>query len=829
MGAWLNNFDGLSFWLGFLVACLVWFLIGRLLPGVARLREKMRYQASATQHQRSSQDELRLGNDTLRLSQAWHLAATLFSLDEILVPPRLVAPAMPPLIYEPMPSEDVTDWVIPYMPDWPELASFYGAPWLDLVEALQGDANLILIGQPGSGKTVALAYLARQFIRKSPEVQPLDDLSPVLVHVADLVLPPPSPAEPLSALLPALSSYISSISPKRLPGIISSLFDRGRALLLVDGLDELSPDDITQVTQFLESLLQKYRKLRVVVAAAPEHLGGLPRLGFIPVSIASWGAAQRALFIARWGDLWERFIAQQARTKGPTADSLLLLGWLLNNTQNFTPLELTLKTWAAFAGDSLGSSPQAAIEAHLRRTLVGQPSKNRQALEQLAGQMVLNMRPVLGHKQAENWLGGPDFTPTQTETDTGEKSGRAVRGHGALPDLLESGLLVKRTNDRITIAHPIFTGFLAAGSGEAKNSGQQVVRQPAWTGRVTTLNYLAMADAQAPWLEEMLEPQDFDPLERDLLLAARWLRNAPDGLAWTSGVLRQIAECMQKDSLPLSLRARALTAMVLSSNPGVATMLRQLVTSSEPNMRLLATLGLGMQRDAKAIQELIQLLNDRTPSVNRAAILALTAIGDKAGLEAVASLLLTGEDGLRRSAAEALTNIPEEGYPTLEEGSALDNARVRRAVVYGLARVRQPWAISILEKLHTQDDWWEVKDAASQMLQALQVENPRLPRPIPALTETGWLTAFAADRGMGVAPGKPAYQLLYRVLSEGTKIQCQGALYFLTAQGNKDTVKPLYQLYFSGSRDLREMAFTTLWFLGAMGVNLPDPMQFSLR
>jgi HEAT repeat protein len=436
---------------------------------------------------------------------------------------------------------------------------------------------------------------------------------------------------------------------------------------------------------------------------------------------------------------------------------------------------------------------------------------------------------VLSYQQAENWLGGLDFAPLETAADTGQKPDRAVRARGALPDLLESGLLVKRTNDRVTSLHPILTGYLAAAASEAQRAGQQILSQPAWTSRATTLNYLAMVDDQAPWLADMLEQQDFDLLERDLLLAGRWLRNAPEGLPWVPGALRRLAECVQNGGLSLSLRARALTAMAISDSQGVATLLRQLVTAQDQTMRLLAALGLGMLRDTKAVQDLIRLLNDRTPSVNRAAILALSAIGDKAGLEAVASLLLTGEDDMRRSAAEALTNFPEEGYPTLEEGSALEDARVRRAVVYGLARVRQPWAVSIIEKLHTQDDWWEVKDAASQMLQALQVENPRLPRPIPALTETGWLTAFAADRGMGVAPGKPAYQLLYRALNEGTEEQCQGALYFLTAHGDQETVLPLYQLYFSNTGDLREMAYTTLWFLAAKGVDLPAPMQFGLH
>ena len=63
-GGWvLAAWDGIL-WLGFLVACLVWFLVGRLRPLFARLRDRMRYQAGANRSERASLDEIRLGNDT---------------------------------------------------------------------------------------------------------------------------------------------------------------------------------------------------------------------------------------------------------------------------------------------------------------------------------------------------------------------------------------------------------------------------------------------------------------------------------------------------------------------------------------------------------------------------------------------------------------------------------------------------------------------------------------------------------------------------------------------------------------------------------------------
>lgn len=829
MGELLRHFDRVSFWLGFLAASLFWLLMAWLRPAFAQLSEKLRLQARTSRQERTLNDEIRLGNDTLRMLQGWHLAAILFSLDELLVPPRLLAPAMPPMAYEPPPSEDISDWAIPNMPDWPELASFYGAPWLDPVEALQGGANLAIIGQPGSGKTVALAYLARQFIHKGPNLGSLSHLSPILVHVADLILPPPSPEDPLTSLLPALSTYVKSIPAKRLPGFLQSLFTQERVLLLIDGLDELAPDQLAQATQYLGSLLQKYPRLRAVVTAAPDHLGALPRLRFTPISVASWSTAQRALFITHWGDLWEQFIAEQAHLKETSTNTLLVLGWLLNNTQNLTPLELTLKTWAAFAGDSLGPAPQAAIESYLRRMLVSQPSKNRQALEQLATQMVLNQQPVLSQNQAESWLGGSDLESTAAEKQANTPAGRPVRARGALPDLLDCGLLVRRTGERLSLQHPALMGYLAGQSPAAMRSGEQIAGQVDWTGRAATLNYLAMVESQASWLEQLLGDEETDLLQRNLLQAGRWLRNAPEGLLWVSMVLRRLAECLQNESLPMALRARALSALVTSNSQGIAVLLRQLVSAEDAGVRQLAALGLGALRDVKATQDLTLLLEDRSPGVNRAAILALTAIGDKTSLEAVASLLLTSDDGKRKSAAEALTNQPEEGFPTLEEASTLNDPAVRRAAAYGLGRVRQPWAIAILEKLRKSDPQWVVKDAASQMLEASEHENPRLPRPLPRLTETAWLTAFAADRGMGVAPGKPAYELLYRALSEGNEDQRLAAVYYLLGRGNEEAVLPLYRVYFSGSGELREMAFSALWNLAATGLRLPPPVQFGLH
>jgi len=804
MPEWLRNFDRLSFWLGFLAASLFWFLVSRMLPALAAWRESAGERADEKRAERTQSDEVRLANDMQRLVQRVHLGEALFSLDEVLVAPRLLAPQPSPPAYEAPPSEDVTDTVLPSTPDWPELASYYGAPWLAPAEALKGGANLAIIGQPGSGKTVALAALAIQIIQKAPEAGSAARLSPVWVHAADL-LGAGAEGDPLERLIGIVAPSLPSIKTRRLPGFLRSLLQQERLLLLVDGLDELPAAQMDEAIGFLEALMKARPRLRVVATAHPERLGRLPALGFQVLPVAAWGAAQRAVLITRWTDLWNRYLAKDQAGKGPGADPLLIIGWLLNNTLNLTPLEITLKIWAALAGDALGPSPAAAIEAYLRRTQAGQPGKNRAALEQLAAQMVLDEQTVLSQDVAEKWLGGSEIQDAQaagaapenieTAGDRGRgEAARRVRARGALPDLIDCGLLSQHFGGRLRLRHPLLIAYLAAQKLTPLRGGNQIAAQPEWSGRGATLNFMALVAPQASWVGAVLKDDDEALLQRGLLQIGRWLRTAPEGLAWVSPAMRRLPSLVTRDQAPLTLRLRALTALTLSGNSGLPVMLRQLSTSPNPELRQLAALGMGMIRDPKSLADLLRLVNERIPQIYRAAILALTTSGESQGLEAVAGLLLSGDASQSRAAAESLANHFEEGHPTLEEASRMEDPGVRRAAAFGLGRVRQPWATQILEKLRAEDPQWVVQDAAIQALQALDEENPRLPRPLPPPTQLAWLNAFAAERGMGVAPGKPAAELMYRSLGEGTDEQALAAIHYLKSRGDESSLMPLLQI-----------------------------------
>jgi HEAT repeat protein len=338
-----------------------------------------------------------------------------------------------------------------------------------------------------------------------------------------------------------------------------------------------------------------------------------------------------------------------------------------------------------------------------------------------------------------------------------------------------------------------------------------------------------VGDPQCAWLNELLEEENVDVLLSGLLGAAAWLRDAPEKYLWAGNVMRRLAICLQKETLPLGLKARAVAALVQSGNSSVAMLFKQMLADPHDEIRQLGALALGMLRDVRAIPDLIRLIGDRHPPVGRAAILALVAIHEDAALEAVADVLLGGEETMRRAAAEALANAPEQGYPTLKEGTQVDDPAVRRAVVFGLARTRQPWAVELIEKLHTGDNQWVVQDAAGQTIESLGRANPRVPQPLPALTHLPWLIEFAGKRGMGVAPGKPAYDLLFLALKEGDEDQKLASIYYLSRAVDDEAVLPLYKSYFSSRGELREAALNALWHTAAAGITLPPPVQFGLR
>ena len=824
------NLESLSFWIGFITATIFWWLVIRLIPFFKQALISLKESLVAARQSLQTGAEQRLRTNTLKYVQTLHLASPLFSLDEIVVEPRLMPPPVPFIPGQEPPLDYVVENIIPFMPEFPEIAGAYGGHTLSLAEAFFGGVNLILTGKPGSGKTTALAYLASMLSRRDPDLGDLKRNVPVFFHVNELEILEENGTEILDPLQTVLSSRSSGIRPAQLTEMLKLAFREGRVFLMVDGYDEISEQTAQKVTNYLATVLDAYPETKMVVAADPLFVDGLVQIGLMPIPLAAWTRRQQALFIQRWGNLWHRFVVDHSDEETSYIDPVLLNGWLLNNNEALTPLEFTLKVWAAYAGDARGPKGMDAMEAYLRRMSVG-ISKAQSALEYIATQTVFTMQTSFTRGEAQNWTSSFDSNTVEgaglamvSDLDTKDEP-REITIPRVITDLTRNGLLVQRANNRLEIIHPVIVGYLA-GRALALGSQTTIFAQPDWPLKRLAVHYLAAHTDLSDRVAQLLTDTE-DPLYRGVLTAGSWLRDIPQDANWRKPILQHLSNVLQQDLLPISFRGRVLACLVTTGDPGIAPILRHLLRSPKESVVQIAAIGCGFIRDPQAVNELTKQIV--SPSrASQAICLALVNIGSKPALETAASILLQGEEMLRRAVAEALAHNPEEGHPILREGSTMDDLLVRRSVLNGLRLVNEPWARQILEEIQVEDGQWVVRNAAQQIVEELNALDPYIPRPLEPTDTLPWFVEFAAEQGVGIGEPEKAHEMLVKVLREGSPDQTAAALDIFRLKGDENIFPAIFHLLYGEDAEIAELAYHTIWQLAANGAAIPAPIQFGL-
>ncbi len=861
------NIDRYSFWIGFAAGILFTLFIVQLRLLIPRLVRSISSQIDSVRKSLTTESENRLRNDVLNLAQRKHLTSMMFSLDEILIEPRLLSP---PVLDDEDPSvlrDAIQFQTIPYMPDWPEMGSYYNSPKLTLPQAMQGGANLMIIAQPGMGKTVALAHLASLVARQDESASDLRKMIPCLVHAADL-LGKLDERDPAGLLISAVSAYASKIIMPRLPGMIRRGLEDGSILLLIDGADEFSPDLLQTFKKYLSLLLTHYAGLRVVIAASPENYGGLHQLGLLPMALASWSRQDQVDFVNQWSENWTHYIEPEELASSTFTDPLLLTHWLSAHNPGGSPLELTLKAWAAFAGDITSPDLASLLDAYFLRMTTNIPNA-RLALERLASQIIINQKPVFSQHEAAGLVskfaksiqytqaidsqnadpGKPEETTETFESDEHQPGEEVLAEQPAaekkpkdkkkgpkrlsqtgyiLDDLTSAGLLLSHPNSQLTLNNPLFTSYLAGNALAQTENFSELVGQPTWSGKWLTIGFAGSLRDISEIVTSMINQSASTPLQIELLAAGRWLQNSAKTAPWRSTIMRSLAALLQKESRNLPLCFRIVTALALSGETGIGPLFRQLLKSNQDILRQVAALGAGLIGDVKAVNDLYALTDDPTLTVGRAACLSLVSIGNKSAVDGVITTLLNGTEELRRAAAEALTNHPAEGYPILKEAITMDDLLVRRAVIFGLMRVNEPWVIPLFEKVAVEDGQWVVRNAATEALDELRGSNPYIPQPAHPLVDTPWVIKFAGKQGVGVKDEKQGTELVINAIERGDNKERMQALFHLRGQGDEIAVAKIYHAYFGSTPEVRDACYLALWHIAASGVNLPATAQYGL-
>jgi predicted NACHT family NTPase len=136
----------------------------------------------------------------------------------------------------------------------------------------QSKNKAVLLGAPGSGKTTLISYFALMLSEQTqsdPAQIGFDsqaDCLPLVIRIRDWIL------QPNQSILAYLRCYAEeSLAVKKLPlDFFEYWLDQGRALILLDGLDEVVDEaQRRKVVEQIETFLKKYEENPAIITSRP--------------------------------------------------------------------------------------------------------------------------------------------------------------------------------------------------------------------------------------------------------------------------------------------------------------------------------------------------------------------------------------------------------------------------------------------------------------------------------------------------------------------------------------------------------------------------------
>ena len=201
----------------------------------------------------------------------------------------------------------------------------------------------------------------------NPDISLFRLLTPVYTHlanVADSLKQFRRKVDPAEPLVRALQYYVGRVTSRTLPRNLYERLGEGKVLLLLDGFDDLSPDEQPQIINWLQALIAQYKHNFIIVTGPASGYGPLVNAGLSPVHLRPWSDVQAKQAADTWANAWPDFYKNgRQKVAEPPED---LVNQAKTNTRVLSPFDLTLKIWGIYA------DPEQKGYEYLMRTLLSQ-------------------------------------------------------------------------------------------------------------------------------------------------------------------------------------------------------------------------------------------------------------------------------------------------------------------------------------------------------------------------------------------------------------------------------------------------------------------------
>lgn len=680
-------------------------------------------------------------------------------------------------------------------------------------------------------------------------IKPFRERLPIYLHLDNLDIQAngrqADPAEPLVRAVQLQHSYLTA---KTLPTSLYRAISRQNAVVLIDGFDEQAIDRQNIIKSWLDALMRLYPDNYYILTAPPTGFQWMTEMGITPVYIRPWSLIEASQAVQKHIATSQLEIEEDKLTQ------------LQRTSRALLPVEIALRTQSFIQrGGQLPENRSDWITDYLNSRLddaeAWRPLLERMAQINFDSYEVTFRQLIASDREDPIWTpfgiatkslnangtnttseNMPEDPPDNAETsingataDTRRDTARSLRR--ALSYLEQAGVIISGANGKYRFRQTQIAAYMGGMSLVDQDEDALIQRalKPSWHEAFGyTSEHRSIDSAVSVCLAAPLDIQ-----YSSISQMVRWLSYAGKRADWRPQLLRLLGNLVVAPHQYVALREHIASALISSQDEGALVIMRTALQNQNADIRTLGCLGLGALRDTAAIKPLAALLKHADNDVQVAATLALGAIGTQPALLAMVEAMQHSESrSVRRAAAEMLAMYPDVGYETLYDAiNEVEDILLRRAILFGLGRVRTDWAlITINEVVSSADEEFYVRLAAMEVFRMIYEAENQGVHNYPELAGVPWLLDFAEQqRRMGDLPrDASALDVLHYAMTKGHPQLRYLALVTSSQLAIKETVDAIYVRLNDKHEAIRDSAYRTLMSLSKQfGLSLPAPVRNS--